>query len=155
MINVVCVGTIKEDYFVKAIQEYVKRISRFNKVSITEIKEERLPTNFSNSDILKVIKCEGERIKEHLKGYVIVCDVKGTKLTSLELAKKLKQTEQNFSDITIVVGGSYGVWEEIKKDANLCLSFSDFTLPHQLFRVVLMEQIYRAITINNNITYHK
>lgn len=155
MINVVCVGNIKEEYYVKAINEYQKRISRFNKLSVTEVKEERLPTNFSNADILKVIECEGKRLQEHLKGYIVVCDISGKKLNSTEFAKKLKQSEQNFPQITFVIGGSYGVWQEIKDKADLLLSFSDFTMPHQLFRVVLLEQIYRALTINNNVTYHK
>ncbi len=155
MINIVCVGQIKEDFYKSAINEYVKRIGRFNKISITEVKEEKLPANFSNADILNVIKTEGIRINENLKGYVVVCDIEGNKLNSVDFAKKLKASEQNFSDITFVIGGSYGVWQEIKNKANLRLSFSDFTLPHQLFRVVLLEQIYRAQTINNNVTYHK
>lgn len=155
MINIVTVGQIKEEYFTKAINEYVKRIGRYSKINITEVKEERLPANFSNSDILNVVKQEGLRIKQYLKGYVVICDVLGEKLDSPAFAKKIKATEQNFSDITFVIGGSYGVWEELKKSANFKLSFSDFTLPHQLFRVVLLEQIYRALTINNNVTYHK
>lgn len=155
MINIVCVGQIKEEYYSKAIFEYVKRIGRYSKINITEVKEARLPANFSNNDILNVIKQEGIKIQQHLKGYVVICDVKGTKLDSVSFAKKLKAVEQNFSDITFVIGGSYGVWEELKNSANLLLSFSDFTLPHQLFRVLLTEQIYRALTINNNVTYHK
>ena len=155
MINIVTVGQIKEDFYVKAINEYVKRIGRYTKINITEVKEERLPANFSNSDILNVITKEGSKLKQHLKGFVIICDINGEKFDSVKFAKKLKMVEQNFSDTTFVIGGSYGVSEELKNMANLKLSFSDFTLPHQLFRVVLVEQIYRALTINNNVTYHK
>ncbi len=155
MINIVTVGQIKEDFYVKAIDEYVKRIGRYTKINITEVKEERLPANFSNSDILNVITKEGLKLKQHLKGFIIICDINGEKFDSVKFAKKLKMVEQNFSDTTFVIGGSYGVSEELKNMANLKLSFSDFTLPHQLFRVVLVEQIYRALTINNNVTYHK
>lgn len=155
MINVVCVGQIKEKFFSDAMGEYVKRIGRYAKINITEVGEFRLPANFSDSDIKNVIMQEGKKILPNLKGFVIVCDVLGERLDSVAFAKKLKDTEQNFSDITFVVGGSYGISAEVKKKANLTLSFSDFTLPHQLFRVVLTEQIYRALTINNNVTYHK
>ncbi len=155
MINIVTVGQIKEDFYVKAINEYVKRIGRYTKINITEVKEERLPANFSNSDILNVITKEGLKLKQHLKGFDIICDINGEKFDSVKFAKKLKMVEQNFSDTTFVIGGSYGVSEELKNMANLKISFSDFTLPHQLFRVVLVEQIYRALTINNNVTYHK
>ena len=90
MINIVTVGQIKEDFYVKAINEYVKRIGRYTKINITEVKEERLPANFSNSDILNVITKEGLKLKQHLKGFVIICDINGEKFDSVKFAKKLK-----------------------------------------------------------------
>lgn len=155
-INIYCVGNIKEKFYVDAINEYTKRISRFAKINITEVKEEQLCKNFSNADILNVKKKESARLNEKISnGYTILLDVNGCGLSSEELAKKFKEVENISSTINFVIGGSYGVdYNELNK-IDFKLSFSKMTFPHQLMRVILCEQVYRALTINNNITYHK
>ncbi len=154
-IEVVCVGTIKEKYFTDAINEYLKRLSKFHNVRITEVKEAKLPKNPSDADIQKVKELESKSLQQALKGYVVLLDIKGQNLTSEELSKKIEKVALNNSTISFVIGGSYGVSEEFKKCADFKLSYSNQTFPHQLMRVVLMESLYRSATISNNITYHK
>lgn len=154
-INLICVGNIKEDYLKDAISEYKMRLSKFATISIVEVKEEKLPKNFSDKDIDIVKHKETERLLTYAKGYTILLDVKGTELSSLELASKLKDIFNISSTINFVIGGSYGVSDELRDKADFKLSFSRLTFPHQLFRVNVLEQIYRAFTIINNITYHK
>lgn len=154
-LNVVCVGNVKETSFKEAINEYLKRITKFANIKIVEVKEERISKNPTQAEIENVVEEEGKRIISHLQGFVVVCDGGGKMLTSMELANKLKKVESSFSTITFVIGGSYGLSDLVKSKANLLLSFSGFTFPHQLFRIMLLEQIYRAYTIVNNITYHK
>ncbi len=154
-VKIVCVGNIKDKFFVDAFSEYQKRLSKFVNFSVVEVKEEKLPKNYSQADINAVIEAEGERITAQLEGYVILCGVNGKSFTSEEFSKELKKLENSFSAITFVIGGSYGVSPSLYKRANLVLGFGSFTFPHQLFRVMLAEQIYRAYTIINHITYHK
>lgn len=154
-INIVCVGNIKEKFYSSACSEYVKRLSKYHTVDIIEVEEEKLPKNFSEADIAKVRVKESLRIEKHCKGYVVVLDVFGKELTSEQLASKLKSVASESFTVTFVIGGSYGLSDLMKQKANLLLSFSRFTFPHQLMRVILLEQIYRATTIINNITYHK
>ena len=154
-LNVVCVGNVKETSFKEAINEYLKRITKFANIKIVEVKEERISKNPTKAEIENVVEEEGKRILNHMQGFVVVCDGGGKMLTSMELANKLKKVESSFSTITFVIGGSYGLSDLVKSKANLLLSFSAFTFPHQLFRIMLLEQIYRAYTIVNNITYHK
>lgn len=148
MIKVVCVGKIKEKYLELAILEYLKRLSKYTKVDIIEVMDD-------SSD--KALKLEGERILKHIRDneYVITLDIEGKMLNSLEFAQKMNQTLINNSNITFIIGGSYGLDLMVKERSNYALSFSKMTFPHQLFRVVLLEQIYRAFKILNNESYHK
>lgn len=154
-IRIVCVGKLKERYWASAASEYVKRLSRFHEVEIIEVPEERLPKNYSSADIAKVQVKECLALDRHVKGFFVVLDERGKKFNSLAFAKKLNTISQKTFTITFIIGGSYGLSESFKQKAHLQLSFSDFTFPHQLMRVVLLEQIYRATTINNNIPYAK
>ena len=139
----VVVGKIKESFYREAVAEYVKRLSRFAKVEIKELPEGADP-EAEKGDILRVCK-----------GYVIALAVEGEKLSSEKLAKKLKTLTDEGKDITFVIGSSCGLADEVKKTADYRLSFSDMTFPHQLMRVILAEQVYRAFMINAGSTYHK
>ena len=149
-INLVCVGNLKDKFYIDGAGEYAKRLSRFCSLNIIELKEY---TNLNNIEQIK--KAEGEEIIKAVKGYVILMDVQGKLISSENLAENLETISQSYSEITFVIGGSYGVSEEVKNIANQKLSVSKMTFPHRLFRVMLLEQIYRAFTINNNISYHK
>ncbi len=144
MIKIVCVGKVKEKYLQEAISDYMKRLSKYHKVEIVEVED---------SNMLE----EKVRILKHIdnKDYVITLDIEGRQLSSMELAEKLDKTFITNSNICFIIGGSYGLDKEIKERANFSLSFSKLTFPHQLFRVILLEQIYRSFKILNNETYHK
>ena len=148
MIKIICIGKIKENYLKDAIKEYQKRISKYSKLEIIELDDE------SNGDILSK---EKDKIIKHIqdRDYVITLQIEGNQIDSVTLAKKIDEIYLNYSNITFVIGGSYGLHDEIKKRSNYSLSFSKLTFPHQLFRVMLLEQIYRAYKINNNEKYHK
>ena len=154
-INIICVGNIKEKYLNEAILEYKTRLSKWASVKIVELKEEKLPKNYSQKDIELVVDKEGERILENLKGYVVLMDINGVMLDSVGLSNKIADIQNISSTINFVIGGSYGTSEKVKSRADFKLSFSKMTFPHQLFRVMLLEQVYRAFTIQNNVTYHK
>lgn len=154
-INIVCVGSIKEKFIEQAIQEYKQRISKFANVNIVEVKEEKLTKNYSLKDVEICVEKESEKILNQLKGYSILLDIDGKMLSSVELAKKMENIFLTNSTINFIIGGSYGVSEKLKNSVDFRLSFSKLTFPHQLFRVNVLEQIYRAFTIINNITYHK
>ena len=151
MIKLICVGKIKEKYLQDAINEYKKRLSKYTKLDIIELKD------ITHPELDKVKKEEGELILRNIKSTdnVIVLDIIGHELTSLELAEKLEQLENKNSDLTFIIGGSYGLSDEVKKRANYSLSFSKLTFPHQLFRVIFLEQLYRTYKIMNNESYHK
>lgn len=154
-INLIAVGKVKEKYFSDGISEYVKRLSRFCDFSLIEIPEENYK-KVDDSLILNIKKIEGERILKALKGYVIVTDIGGEKLSSENLAKTIKNLSNTGSGtISLVIGGSYGLSEEVKKRADRKISFSDMTFPHTLFRLMLTEQIYRAFCILEGSPYHK
>lgn len=156
-INLICVGKIKEKYFSEAISEYSKRLSRFVKLNIIEVTDEKIPDNASEKEIEAVKQKEGEKILAKLPSYsftVTLC-VEGEELSSLDLAKKIADVSMTFSNITFIIGGSLGLCDTVKARSQLRLSFGPMTLPHQLMRVVLLEQVYRAFKINNNETYHK
>ena len=155
-IKIVCVGKLKEKYLKDSIAEYVKRISRFAKVDIAELPDEKIPDNPSAAECKAVLNNEGEKIARHLEGYIIALCVEGKQFSSEELAEKISAIQLNGdSTITFVIGGSLGIDEKIKKSADLMLSFSKMTFPHQLMRLILTEQIYRAFKINANESYHK
>lgn len=148
MIKIICVGKIKENYLKEAIKEYEKRISKYSKLEIIELEDE------SNGNILEKEKNKIiNKIQD--KDFVITLEIEGKQLDSIDLAKKIDEIYLNHSNIAFVIGGSYGLHEDIKKRSNYSLSFSKLTFPHQLFRLMLLEQIYRVYKINNNETYHK
>lgn len=137
------VGKIKESFYREAVAEYVKRLSRFAKVEIKEIAEGVSP------------ETEADDILRACKGYVIVLAVEGEKLSSEKLAEKLGKLSAQGKEITFVIGSSCGLSKRVKDSADFLLSFSDMTFPHQLMRVILAEQVYRAYMINAGSTYHK
>lgn len=149
MIKIVCVGKIKEKFLSLAISEYLKRLSKYTKVDIVQVADE------ANAE--KALKVEGEKILSKIKPdeYVIALDISGERISSIEFAKKIDSVFNNYSKLTFVIGGSYGLSSLVKKRSNYLLSFSKMTFPHQMFRVILLEQIYRAYKINNNESYHK
>lgn len=139
----VVVGKIKESFYREAVAEYVKRLSRFAKVEIKELPEGVNP------------EAEADEILRACKGYTIALAVEGEKLSSEKLAKKLQSLTDSGKDISFVIGSSCGLSDRVKKAADYKLSFSDMTFPHQLMRVILAEQVYRAYMINAGSTYHK
>ena len=154
-VNVIVVGDLKEKFLIDACKEYVKRISRFHNISIITIDEEKLPKTPSEADISKCLVKEGMKIERMLKGYIVILDVQGELIDSVKFSKIIENSSLNYDTISFVIGGSYGISESVKKLAHARISFSKMTFPHQLFRVMLLEQIYRATTISNNILYHK
>ena len=150
MIKIICVGKIKENYLKDAIVEYKKRISKYTNIEIIEL----LDTNY---DIKKTLLTEYNSIIKVMNpsDYNILLDINGIELDSLSFAKKIDDTFTFNSNITFIIGGSYGVMDKLRNQVNYRLSFSKMTFPHQLFRVLLLEQIYRAYKINNNEEYHK
>ena len=151
MIKIITVGAIKEKYLKDAIEEYTKRLKKYTNLEIIEGKDEGLVEE------QKSILLESEKIKKHLspKDYIITLEIEGKQYTSLEFAEKLNQIQIENSNIVFIIGGSYGLSQELKNISKLHLSFSKMTFPHQLFRVFLLEQIYRSYKILNNESYHK
>lgn len=157
-INIISVGKIKEDYFKKAIEEYEKRLKAYCRVNFIELKDESEGKNLSDKDIDIILDKEGKRILEKIKerSFIIVLDILGRSIDSVEFSKKINDIMlDGISSIDFIIGGSLGISQELKDKANYSLSFSKFTFPHKLMKVILMEQIYRAFTIINNKTYHK
>lgn len=157
-INIISVGKIKEDYFKKAIEEYEKRLKAYCRVNFIELKDESEEKNLSDKDIDIILDKEGKRILEKIKerSFIIVLDILGRSIDSVEFSKKINDIMlDGISSIDFIIGGSLGISQEVKDKANYSLSFSKFTFPHKLMKVILMEQIYRAFTIINNKTYHK
>lgn len=156
-INIISVGKIKEKYFTAAIEEYSKRLSRFVKLIVTEIPDERIPDNASEKEIEIIKEKEGRKILSKLNenSFVITLCIEGKELSSEELAQKITDISMSSSNITFIIGGSLGLSDAVKNKSQLRLSFGKITFPHQLMRVVLLEQIYRAFKINNNENYHK
>ncbi len=156
-ITVIGVGKIKEKYFTAAIEEYAKRLSRFVKLNIIEVADEKIPENASEKENEAVKEKEGIRILSKIpqSSFVVTLCIEGEELSSEKFAKKIAGTSMTASSITFIIGGSLGLSDTVKAASDLRLSFGKMTLPHQLMRVVLLEQIYRAFKINNNETYHK
>lgn len=147
MIKIICVGKIKEKYLRDAILEYTKRISKYTKIEIIEVSDET--DNILNKERVSIFRF----IKE--KDYVITLEIEGKEISSLDFAQKIDKTFISYPNITFIIGGSYGLHNDIKDRSNFSLSFSKLTFPHPLFRVLLLEQIYRAFKINHHETYHK
>ena len=150
MITIISVGKLKEKYLIDGINEYLKRLSKYTKVELIEVED-------VSFDREKTLKEEARNIQKrlNLKSYIITLEIDGRELTSLELSDLINKTSINNSDITFIIGGSYGLDDSIKQLSNYKLSFSKLTFPHQLFRLMLLEQIYRSYKIINNETYHK
>lgn len=144
MIKIICVGKIKEKFYRDATSEYMKRLSKYHKINIIEVMDSNIKTEAT--EILKKIDN---------KDYIITMEIEGKELSSTELSNLIDKTFITNPNITFIIGGSDGLDNEIKKLANYKLSFSKLTFPHQLFRVILLEQIYRSFKILNNETYHK
>jgi 23S rRNA (pseudouridine1915-N3)-methyltransferase len=157
-ITVISVGKIKEKFYTDAINEYTKRLSKFCKFTEEIIQDERADENFSDAEIEQVKIKEGLKILAKIpkNSYGIALDVKGTQISSEDLAQKINQLGiDGTSDITFIIGGSNGLSIEVLNTANFKLSFSKMTFPHQLFKVILLEQIYRSFKINAGESYHK
>lgn len=157
-ITVLCVGKIKENYFTMAIDEYKKRLGRYCKIDMIEVADEKTPDHATRAEECMIKQKEGERLKKYLKDDAFICvlDIKGKQLDSLELSNKIERIGiDGGSHIIFVIGGSLGLNETILSKADLLLSFSKMTFPHQMMRVILLEQIYRGYRIMNNAPYHK
>ena len=144
MIKIICVGKIKEKYLRDAISDYEKRISKYHKINIIEVED-------------SMMKEESIRLLKNIKkdDFVITLEINGNVISSVEFANKIDKLFITNSNITFVIGGSDGIDDSVKERSNYSLSFSTLTFPHQLFRVILLEQIYRCFKILNNETYHK
>ncbi|ANU43794.1 23S rRNA (pseudouridine(1915)-N(3))-methyltransferase RlmH [Bifidobacterium animalis] len=157
-IDIVCVGKVKERYLRDAIDEYRKRLSRFAKVDVIEVADEKTPEHASDTLNAQIKEKEGERILKHLRdgAFVVALAIEGDQLTSEQLAARIAQWGlHGVSHLQFVIGGSFGLDPRVLRRANMLLSFSKMTFPHQLMRVILLEQIYRAFKINAHEPYHK
>ena len=156
-IKIICLGKIKEKSLATLIDEYKKRISKYSNIEIIELSDEPIPDSCSEKEAQYIKKTECDKISKYIKpnDYVISLDLKGTELTSEEFSSKIQDITLNgYSTIDFVIGGSLGLTREFVTNSNLVLSFSKLTFPHQLFRVFLLEQIFRSFKIANNERYH-
>lgn len=156
-INIICVGKLKENYLKDAISEYCKRLSKYCKLDIIEIADEQIPNNINDKISNNIKNTEGSKIINYLKNsYVISLDLKGKQYSSEDFSKKLEDISLFInSNITFIIGGSLGLSDEVLEKSNELICFSKMTFPHQLIRVFLLEQIFRAFKIQNNETYHR
>ena len=157
-ITVLCVGKVKEKFFTDAIKEYSKRLSRYCKLEIVEVADEKTPDGASEMVVSKIKEKEAERMEKYLpdSAYVIALAIEGKKLTSEKLAEKIDSLGiSGTSHLVFLIGGSLGMSDRLLKRADYLLSFSDMTFPHQLMRVILLEQVYRSYRIIHGEPYHK
>lgn len=157
-VKFICVGKLKEKYLVDGIKEYVKRISGYAQVEMVEVSDERIPEHASLAEEIIVKTKEGRRVLDKIKqdDYMVLLDVNGNEMDSVEFSKHIEKCMINGkSTIDFVIGGSLGHCDEVLSRANLKLSFSPMTFPHQLMRLILLEQVYRAFKIMKNESYHK
>lgn len=157
-ITIISVGKLKEKYLKMAVDEYSKRLSRYCKLDIIEVTDEKTPDKISITQEILIKKKEGQKILRHIKdnSYVIALEIKGETVTSEKLAEKIHALGlEGKSNVTFIIGGSIGLCENVLKRANYQLSFSSLTFPHQLMRVILLEQVYRSFRINAGEPYHK
>ena len=156
-IRLIAVGKIKEDYLKNEINEYLKRLSRYAKISVIEVDDEKIMNNSSLKEDEKVKENEGARLLKQIKekDFVLLIDLHGQELDSLEFSDKFLQITNTNSNIDIVIAGSLGFSQEVIKRANYRLCLSKMTFTHQMTRAIILEQIYRAFKIINNETYHK
>lgn len=156
-INVICIGKIKEDYLKSAINEYSKRLSKYCNLHIIELPDEKLPNKLNDSIIKEIKQKECNKILEHIKrdSYIFCLDLKGKELSSEDFSKKIDDIGLNFnSSVTFVIGGTLGLNDDVITIADEKLCFSKMTFPHQLIRVFLLEQLFRAFKISRKETYH-
>ena len=156
-INIICVGKIKENYLKDAISEYSKRLSKYCNLNIIELPDEKLPNQLSQKNIDEVKNTGGNKILAHIKkdSYTICLDLKGKQFSSEEFSAKIDSIALNFnSSINFIIGGTLGLSKDVLEKANEKICFSKMTFPHQLIRVFLLEQLFRAFKISNNETYH-
>lgn len=157
-VNIICIGKIKEKYWTDAINEYAKRLKAFCKLNIIELEEEKIQNNPNDTQIKSVVEAEGKRIlaKISKNSYVVSLCIEGKTISSPELAKVVAESAlMGKSNVDFIIGGSWGLSDEVKSKSNFKLSMGRMTFPHQMARVILCEQIYRAFEINNNGKYHK
>lgn len=157
-IKIISVGKLKEKYLIQGIQEYVKRLQAYAKIELIEVPDEKAPENLSDAQMRQVKEKEGERILSKIKEqeYVYALAIEGKNPTSEALAKQINQLGiQGKSHLVFVIGGSLGLSEAVMKRSNTQISFGKMTYPHQLMRLILVEQIYRAFRINTGAPYHK
>ena len=157
-IHIICVGKLKEKYWKDACAEYCKRLVRFAKITVTELADEPIPEHASKAEEQSVLQKEGQKILAAIRSgeTVITLCVEGKQMSSEQLAKQISAFAlHGQSSLAFIIGGSLGLSDEVKQRSSLRLSFSEMTFPHQLMRVVLTEQIYRAFKINANESYHK
>ena len=157
-INIICVGKLKENYLKEAISEYSKRLSKYCNLKIIEISDEKLPNKINDNTIEEVKNKEGLKILENIKkdSYVFPLDLHGKQFTSEEFSEKIENiTVRGFSTITFIIGGTLGISSEVLNKANEMICFSKMTFPHQLIRIFLLEQLFRAFKISNGETYHR
>lgn len=157
-ITIVCIGKLKEKYWTEAVQEYSKRLSKYCTLSINELKEEKAPDNPSAAEEMGIKEAEGRSILKQIKkdAYVIALEIQGKELNSEALSEKIHLLGvSGKSDLVFIIGGSIGLSEEVLARADFKLSFSKMTFPHQMMRVILLEQIYRSFKIMRNEQYHK
>lgn len=155
-INILCIGKIKESYLKEAINEYSKRLSKFCLLNFIEFPDKPLPEKLNDSLSQQIIELESDLILNKLNNnsYNIALDSHGTEYSSESFAKFINDIQLNYSEINFIIGGSLGLSNNLKKECNKSISFSKMTFPHQLIRVFLLEQIFRAFKINNNEKYH-
>jgi len=154
----ICIGKLKEKYLLDGVNEYLKRIRKFANISIIELPDEMIPDNASAKDIENIQKLEANKIKKYLKeqDYNIALDLTGKQFTSEEFAEKIQSITLNgFSTINFIIGGSSGLNKELVTNSHFVISFSKLTFPHQLIRLFLSEQIFRAFKIINHEKYHR
>ena len=157
-ITIICVGKIKEKFYTEAVREYSKRLSRYCTLSITEVADEKTPDNASENAEEMIRQKEAERLLKYIRedAYLITLEIGGKQLTSEEFSEKIEKLGiQGTSHIIFVIGGSIGIGKAVLEKSDYALSFSKMTFPHQLMRVILLEQIYRAYKINAGEPYHK
>ena len=144
MIKIICVGKLKEKYLVDLVDDYIKRVNKYHKLELIEVKDSNI-----KEEAIEICKYISSR------DFIVTMEIGGNKLNSVDLSKKIDNWLMTYGNITFIIGGSDGIDETIKKKSNYALSFSDLTFPHGLFRGFLVEQIYRSFKILNNETYHK
>lgn len=156
-INIICVGKIKEKYLKDALDEYSKRLSRYCRLSFTELPDEKIPDKLNPTLENMIKEKECDKILEHIKkdSYIVALDLSGKEFSSEDFSKKIEDISMENSNLTFIIGGSLGLTQNLLNKCNLKICFSKMTFPHQLIRVFLLEQIFRAFKISNNETYHR